>query len=224
MTTPWRVPREWVGETVAVLGAGPSLTREQCEYLRGRCRIIAVNCSAIPTVHSVTGEHIPAMAPFADVLYAGDQKWWGRYGVQGLKFPGLKVTLRNGLKLPEVYSLAPSTRTPFDPRRTHLCTGGNSGYQAISLAVHFGAARIVLCGFDVKAGPNGLKHYHGNHVGSLNKPQKYDYWIRHFGQLARYLTKRVGIDVVNCTPGSALRCFRTSTLEQELPDAESRAA
>jgi hypothetical protein len=74
MTTAWSVPPEWVGETAAILASGPSLTREQCEAVRGKAKVIAVNNQAIDT--DCDGVRVPAMAPWADVLYAADAKWW----------------------------------------------------------------------------------------------------------------------------------------------------
>jgi hypothetical protein len=46
--------------------------------------------------------------------------------------------------------------------------GGNSGFQALNLAVQFGAARIVLVGFDMTR-LNGI-HWHGPHPSRLNNP------------------------------------------------------
>ena len=76
-------------------------------------------------------------------------KWWHCYKDTALKFAGLKVTIRSGLPFKEVLSLQQSPQRVFDPRPTHLASGGNSGYQAVHLAVHFGVKEIWLCGFDM---------------------------------------------------------------------------
>lgn len=217
MTTAWSVPRLWEGETAAVLASGPSLTREQCEAVRGKCRVIAVNNQGIDTLDSDTRQMVPAFAPWADVLYAADLKWWKKYP-SALKFAGTKVTIGHRRNFPEVYSLERSDCKAFDPDPTKLVFGGNSGYMAVHLAVHYGAKRILLLGYDMKNGPRGRRHWFGNHPGMLNSKNAFSGWIRAFDKFSIYLTN-LGVDVVNCTPNSALRCFRRVSLEKALNGA-----
>jgi hypothetical protein len=208
------VPKEWRGETAVVLASGPSMTREQAEYVRGKCRVIAVNNQGIDT--DCDGVRVPAFAPWADVLYAADTRWWLTYKDRAFNFAGTKVTIRDANGLPEsVRLLQVSPSAPFDPRPTHLATGGNSGYQAVHLAVHYGATRIIMLGFDMKEGPNKRRHWFGNHPGVLNAIGNYGPWIRSFKQLAPVL-KKMGIEALNCTPGSALDCFPKASLESVL--------
>lgn len=54
---------------MAILGSGPSMSREVADTVKGRCKVIALNDQAIDKV--VDGKTIPAMAPWADVLFAG---------------------------------------------------------------------------------------------------------------------------------------------------------
>ena len=215
MTTPWSVEPEWKGETAAILASGPSMTREQADYVRGKCRVIAVNNQGIDT--DCDGVRVPALAPWADVLYAADAKWWRHYHERALKFAGRKVTIRDTLPWPEIYSLKQSIEhSAFDPRPTHLVSGGNSGYQAMHLAVHLGATRLVLLGFDMKNGLRGRRHWFGDHPGKLASRGNYTGWLRAFDKLAGVL-KQMKIEVVNCTPGTALRAFRRLPLDQVLP-------
>ncbi len=213
MTTPWTVTPEWQGETAVILASGPSLTREQCEAVRG-CRVIAVNNQGIDTEKD--GVLVPAMAPWADILYSADAKWWRHYHARALKFAGRKVTVRATLPWPEVYSLVQSVDHPsFDPRPTHLVSGGNSGYQAVHLAVHLGVKRILLLGFDMRNGSNGRRHWFGNHPGKLNSGGSFSTWRTAFDKFAGVLQK-MDIQVINCTPDTALRSFRRVPLEVAL--------
>jgi hypothetical protein len=213
MTTPWTVPRDWVGETVAVLASGPSMSAEIADEVRGRCRVIAVNNQGIDT--EVAGKMIPAIAQWADMLYAADMKWWAHYKAQALAFAGQKVTIRTILPFPEVLSLEQSTAVPFDPRPTHLVSGGNSGYQAVHIAAQRGAQRILLCGFDMKPAKDGRKHWFGEHDGNLNTGANFRTWIHNFERL-RVALDDLGVRLVNCTPGSALRGIRTMRLAEAL--------
>lgn len=218
--TPYSVPREWAGATCVVVAAGPSAP--VCDHLRGRCRAIAVNNAGIDTVDSDTGKVVPARAPWADVLFASDAKWWRTYQPRAMEFVGLKMSCINGLKLDGLHQLALSPRAPYDPRPTHVVSGGNSGYQAIHVAAHFGATRILLVGFDMRES-NGRRHYFGRHPPALNSRGKFDRWIRNIVKLAGALDA-LGVHVVNCTPGSAIRGIRTSTLDAEFPTEPPRVA
>lgn len=93
--------------------------------------------------------------------------------------------------------------------------GGNSGYQAVHLAATFGAARIILLGFDMQR-TGGKHHWHGKHEGRLVNGVGFPFWIRNFGPLAKDLAAR-GIEVVNCTRETALECFPRMPIEQALP-------
>lgn len=212
MTTPWTVTPEWKGETAAILASGPSMTRAQADAVRGKCRVIAVNNSGIDT--ECNGALVPALAPWADILFAGDAKWWHCYKDRALKFPGRKVCLRPSLPFPQVYSLKQSHKQVFDERPQFLVQGGNSGYMALHLAVHLGAKRIILLGFDM--GFKGKqRHWFGNHPPRLNSRPNFTRWIHAFGKLAPVLQKK-GIQVINCTPTTALRCFKKAPLEMAL--------
>lgn len=50
-------------------------------------------------------------------------------------------------------------------QRGVIGSGGNSGFQAINIAVQFGATRIGLVGFDIGGG-----HWHGPHRKGLKNP------------------------------------------------------
>lgn len=203
MGTRWQVPRDWGGATVAVLASGPSMSQAVAARVRGRCRVIAVNNVGLD------------FAPWAEVLYAADAKWWDTYRERALSFEGLKVTVST-TAYKQVLQLERAVNgTPYDPRPTHLSLGGNSGYQAACLAAHFGAARILLFGFDMRL-IEKRKHYFGDHPRPLNTQQNFAGWINNFEKLAKALQKP-GIELINCTPGSHLRGLKSSTLEQEFP-------
>lgn len=208
MTTSWSVPRDWVGQTVAILASGPSMSQQVADAVRGRCKVIAVNNQG------VAAKDKPAIAPWADVLYAADLAWWRHHQDAALRFAGLKVTVREHFKSPDVYSLQQSTEQVFDSRPTHIVTGANSGYQALHLAAHFGAARVLLCGYDMRK-VTGQKHWFGDHPGNLNQVMSFGRWIQNFHRLAPVL-KGKGIKVFNCTPESALDCFPHAKLQDAL--------
>ncbi len=224
MATVWSVPREWDGETCAILASGPSMTRASADLVQGRCRVIAVSNQGIP--NRLRGTMVPAFAPWADVLYAADEQWWRVHSQHALSFPGRKVVIgstpcgqsRVLRDCADVLMLQNGGRQGFDERPTHLRTGGNSGYQAVHLAAHFGAKRILLLGFDMRG-----THWFGNHPKPLGQCNSYGRWINCFTALAPEL-KRRGIEVINCTPGSALKCFPFAKIDDVLTGESGRRA
>jgi hypothetical protein len=64
---------------------------------------------------------------------------------------------------PALQLLQVSGQPGLDLRPGWVRTGGHSGYTAINLAVHLGATRIVLLGYDMMASPQGAHHFFGAH-------------------------------------------------------------
>jgi len=99
------------------------------------------------------------------------------------------------------------------PGRIH--TGLNSGYQAINLAYMWGAARIILLGYDMQRGPKGESHHHGDHEGNLPNLGTMPEWGRRMVQLGADLRSH-GVEVVNATRRTAITCFERLPIEEAL--------
>ena len=95
----------------------------------------------------------------------------------------------------------------FNPMIIHQ--GGNSGFQALNIAVLFGAARVLLLGFDLHG-----THWHGRHPAGMNNPDQnnFDRWSKAFSEAVGDL-KLANVEVINCSPGSALTCFPTARIQ-----------
>jgi hypothetical protein len=160
-------------------------------------------------------------APFADVLYAGDEPWWKEY-MPKVKRQGFSGELWTGsfgarARFPELRLIPTSMAIRGLPRQSGvLGHGGNSGYQVAGLAALFvgPTGKITLLGYDMKR-TRGKSHHHGDHPRPLNSLGNYRVWVDRFGVLATDLEK-AGYDVVNCTRDTALKCFRFATLEERL--------
>lgn len=189
----WCVPRMWEGQTVAVLASGPSMTPH-----------VAAAVRSIPTI--VINDTF-RLAPWAALLYAADAAWWAAHP-DAHAFAGLKVTVDS---VQGVKQLAYSGSVGFDPNPGAIRTGSNSGYQGVHIAAQAGAARILLCGFDMSAAKGA--HWFGPHDDGLvnTAPETYERFIRRFEHL-KVALDALGIEVINCTPGSALKCFACADL------------
>jgi hypothetical protein len=93
--------------------------------------------------------------------------------------------------------------------------GGNSGFQALNIAVQFGATRIVLVGFDMRL-DRGL-HWHGRHPQGLNNPHEPSImaWRRALDAAAPTFAA-LGITVLNASPVSALTAYPVVPLEDSI--------
>jgi hypothetical protein len=173
------------------------------------------------------------LAPWADVLYFCDDKWWGWHAQKLAGWQGLIVRVEGGkhdFSDPRIKVMRNVDR-PAGPRerverkgglsdqRDGLRTGKNSGYQAINLAVHLGGILIALLGYDLDAplvNRRPRTHWFGDHPGGTS-PKVYDEMLPWFDTLPKPLAER-GVEVVNCTGGGRLRAFPRKSLQEVLPD------
>jgi hypothetical protein len=99
----------------------------------------------------------------------------------------------------------------------HVGSGGNSGFQVLNLVAQFGAKEILLIGFDMHG--EGAHWYGRNNWVNANNPDRFNFirWEKAFSFAAPELEKR-GIDVVNASPSSTLKCFRRNTVQKTLEE------
>ena len=198
---------DWRGETIVIVGTGPSAASADLSLLRGRARIIAIKSSW-------------KLVPFADALYGVDRGWWlaqqGAPGFRGLKFTPSPTAARL-YKLTQV-TLRPVETIMVDTVGVIGCGlrsgGGYSGFQAINLAVQFGARRIVLVGFDMTLARGA--HWCPQEQG-VSRPDaiRTETWRRSLDGCAAVF-ERLGIEVLNATPHSALTAYPRVSIEEAL--------
>ena len=136
---------------------------------------------------------------FCDAIVANDAAWWrerpdacamnvGKFTTR--KFPGVEQIQANEL----------------------VSGGSSSGVLALWVARKLGAKRIMMVGFDHKG-----THFFGPHVGRLKNtpPSRWPIFTAQFKQMA-YQLAADKIDVLNCTPGTALDVFPTAKIDEGL--------
>lgn len=153
------------------------------------------------------------LAPWADTLYGCDGQWWKWHG--GVpSFTGPKYALqRDAQQWPGVTVLHNTGIEGLERRPHGLRNGRNGGYQAINLAVHYGATRIVLLGYDMQALGRGPTHWFGEHPNGGRSP--YDSMAATFPSLIEPL-RSLGVTVVNASRETALTCFPRVSLAEAL--------
>lgn len=202
----WRVPRIWPGRTVFILGGGPSLKTVDVRRLRGQ-RVLAVN-------------NAYKLGAWIDAVYCMDGKWLPREKDGLAQFPGLKVSVCDqhssdlgrmlGVRVVRGRNAPGLCREP-DTIARNLSAGAG----AINLAVHLGAKRIVLLGYDMRS-IDGKRNWHDDYPPNPKVPDPYGSFLTRFPGIAEDL-KRLNIECINATPGSALKCFPIVDPEEALP-------
>jgi hypothetical protein len=109
--------------------------------------------------------------------------------------------------------------------------GHSSGFQLPQLAVHAGFRRLLLCGYDMRY----ARDYDGRNQRIGSKPRHYfgeyedaalNHWpsvkvkngvhVELIEQFEKVKRLNQDVEIINCSPGSAMTCFQMSTLESEL--------
>lgn len=191
------------GRAVSILGGGPSLSRGLADALRRVGPVITVNNAYM-------------LAPEAP-LVALDRRWWGWHGksVAALRTPAIAA-----LRSPNLHTLPDYARVlrrdtsqvyNSDPRV--LC-GQNSGHAAIHLAMHLGATRIYLAGFDMgyEAGPS---HWHEGHPVPATEAN-YRVRFKPDLELLALTAQSLGVRIFTVTPSRA--ALPTANLTAALKD------
>jgi hypothetical protein len=141
------------------------------------------------------------LAPWADVLYACDLRWWDRY------FEDASSRCRGEFWCHHQKAESKYGLNRWKPERT----GGNSGYQALRLAIdHFGAGSVILLGYDMQG-----SHWHGEHKGFPNPTadnfRQWVGWLRHYAA-------ETDAEIINASRETAVDCFPQMPLEDALSD------
>ena len=194
---------DWSGQTVVILASGPSLR----EFIR--------TGSSLDGVRTITTNSSIFAYPKADVAFGVDFMWWKtHHQVVRRESRALCWTVdRSAAERFGLYFVRGANTGGL--HETRVNTNGNSGAAAINLATLFGAKRILLLGFDMKLGPDDEKHWHPDHPKPCAQGMVFDDWLYKMDALARGCDRK-GIEVINCTPGSALHAFPMMPLEEAL--------
>ncbi len=201
----------WAGKTAVILAGGPSLSLTQIHHvararLDGRCKAIAVNDAIF-------------VAWWADWLHGCDIKWWQWHRESAVKFPGIKTTLTESVPAAWAHLLGNAShgdehRGGYMDQPDVVHAGGNGGFQAIQCAMKAGATRILLLGFDMKRSASNAGHWFGEHPDSM--PSDYAATMLPWFDSLLEPARQRGIEIINCTPDSAIQCFPKARIQDIL--------
>jgi len=190
-----RLTREWQGETAFLIAGGPSVLGQNLEALRGR-RVVVVNSSVY-------------VAPWADVLFSGDERWEINHRSTVKAFKGRVLSATWG-SVPYQCRYIEFLRKPkpgevpaglsSDPSEVFFKNTSVRG--AINVLCHLGVSRIVTLGLDGGPDATGKTHHHAPHKWGRNP----DGWRLQRDELegVAVAIKDRGVELLNASPGSKL--------------------
>lgn len=194
---------DWSGQCAVIVASGESTQRAGVESTRDRVNVLAIKKNV-------------EILPWAEVCYGCDAAWWnlnkGLPDFKGVKIAHASTLFANYKDMKRVHIEDRDEILVDEPLR--IGSGGNSGFQAINLAVQFGATSIALVGYDMKG-----EHWYGRNPLPMNNPAPSNFkrWLRGFRNAAPGLSK-MGIEVVNCSDSSDIDCFQKISLRDTMTE------
>lgn len=173
-----------------LVGGGPSLKGFDWSLLYNK-QVIAINRAF-------------EVCPKAQIIYFSDLRFWNWYSSKLLKHPAKKIT-GSRLEHSEVIHYKITGSRGLDLMQNCLRSGNSSGYAAINLAVHLGATRITLLGYDMAMGMQQETHWHNGYNIAFS-PRCFGKMLGFFDYLKMPL-ERLSIEIVNANPASKIEVF-----------------
>lgn len=229
--TYWRPPLMWEGSDVWIIGGGASLAHQfnvpadVIKKVESGQEHISIYSDYLKPLHDkhVIGVNLSFMlGNWVSVLYFCDKSFYRVYRNQINSFRNLKVTCVNSIER----KLLPTTRNikrmkrdnklGLSEKKDTICWNHNSGAAAINFAIHTGAKRILLLGFDMQP-LGGRTHWHEG-FQNYTKPTGdvvFERFLKVFPQLAKD-AKAKGIEILNVNKDSAIDVFKKVDLKDVL--------
>lgn len=196
---------DWRDECVAIVASGPTIKLVNVDCLKDRVHVIAIKQTL-------------EKCRWAEIVYGCDAAWWNhRKGLpefRGIKLSHGTAAIQQFKDIRKVSIKMVDEILVDEPLL--VGNGGNSGFQAVNLAIQFGAKNIILIGFDLH--DRGGAHWYGrNTAWGMNNPMRvnFDRWRNGFDAVKRRI-KELDVDVVNVSPDSDLHAFRKQPLDEVL--------
>lgn len=194
------------GRDVFIIGGGPSFNLIDKSLLDGKL-VVCINSAY-------------SLFPNATMLYWCDESWVSNHYDNVMNHDcKLRFTAKHSADIYITKNLTATGNATVVKRTGDYgidCNidnvkGNNSGSQVINLLANVRVKRMILLGYDMNM-KTGKSHWHNGH-GLAMLPHIYtDLFIPSIDSMAPGL-KNLGIDVVNCSEGSALTCFRKQRFE-----------
>ena len=223
-----RIQPHWEGKDIWIIGGGSSIL-EQLEVPRDMIDMVKrkeqpVSClskyfKAVQRKKVIGINASFLLGRWVDYTFFADERFWQEYEKEVLQHPSIKVTCNarfDRVPIQGIVYLEKDTmkRYGIHTNPSKISWNGNSGCAAISLANHLGAKRIFLLGFDMN-GDVGKTHFHDEYYWQADKIPPFQ---RHLVGIEdiKQDADRLGIEIINCSPNSAIKIFKKMTYKEAL--------
>ena len=223
----------WEDGDVWIIGGGPSVPKQF--DIPEKIIFSVVNRKALPDVYSpyltplhdkhVIGINVAyLLGDWIDLVFFGDGGFFLQHQEGLSKFNGLKVSCHpkaNAINWVKYVAKDKDHPKGISSNPRMVSWNGNSGAAAISIAVHAGAKRVILLGFDMKLNASQDQHWHDIYGRGKARDQKklmkmpFHRHLRGFPEIVKD-AKRMGVEIINASPDSAITCFRKVTVKELL--------
>lgn len=208
------VPEIYSGKTGVLLATGPSLSKEDVEYLRPLHARGSIILFGLNDAYK--------LCDFLDVLYFCDPRWL-LVNKDVLDYQHAQIWTQD-LKVrrehKNVKRIAGGSGNGICKTPNHIHFGGNSGFQLLNLAWHFGIREFYLLGYNMGMSPRMGKqqHFFGQHPKPLNQSNNYKSFVSSF----QAIDKATRSMITNCTHPTGLgsHIFQQKQLRKALPHNE----
>ncbi len=203
------------GRTIFVIGGGPSVSDTDLSPIaESGCDVIGVNSSY-------------KLGSFINYCWFGDYEWW--LNETNLKeYSGFIAHCNERSDLfvgNRSFARSRSKPSGIETNPMQVAWNASSGGSAVNFAYHLGARKIVLVGYDMQT-VCGRKNWHDEHPvpesvirGNVYASEQayLDDLYKRFRKPFKDIKKdaeSMGINIINCTPGSALTEFPIMSLTE----------
>jgi hypothetical protein len=187
-----------MSDVAYILGGGPSLFDNDLDLIKDEF-VIGVNNSIF-------------LGDWVNVCWFGDKKWWKWHKERLIKENRKVATCNVKLKNESQHWWKHYQRRGhgINTNEKFVAWNASSGASAINFAYHLGYRKIVLLGFDMRK-IDGMKNWHMAHKEKDHNP--FPRHIKGFVQIAKD-AKRLGVQIINATPESAIKDFPIMRLDE----------
>ena len=189
-------------ETVIICGTGPSITPEQISKVKHLKKFGANRAFEFDL----------------DVLHGCNYQFWDYYWPEIKNLRCDKWTTRPNLKYEGLNYIEERWIDGLSTDKSYIAAHHGTGPQLINIALHYGAKKMLLIGWDMRH--SGKRHYFGEYPKVMQHTTKN---LGPDGELIGLIKEMetinasdYGIEIINCTPGSALKHFPMGDLEDHI--------
>lgn len=199
--------------TAIVIGTGPSITTEQIRLShlgKNKCDFKLFGCN-----NSIFDFNL-------DVHHACNYQWQDEYAEKVKDYPCDKWTTRpeSAKKYPWLKYIEERWIPGLSRDKEYIAAHHGTGPQLVNLAYLYGARRMLLIGWDMRH--KGQRHYFGEYPPSCHHVTRN---LGPDGELSGLIAEMetikpedYGLEIINCTPDSAMKCFPFGRLEDYICD------